>query len=225
MRPRIGITPDLVDGKVVLSPRYLDSVAAAGGLPLVLAPQPALAADYVACCDGILLTGGDDVIMEDFGETTHASAITVDRHRQDFELAMLAALEAHPERPVLGVCLGMQLMGIEHEARFEQHLPDSLDTAIDHRHDALHLIEGDWLNGSVTSHHHQALLDGGRLDVIARAHDGVVEGVSHPSRPFYVGVQWHPERTDDEQLGPGLFRRLIEACGGSPEAAADGSGR
>ena len=210
-RPRIGITPDIVEGRVVLSKRYLDAVEQAGGLPFVLSPHPEQAAEYVAACDGVVLSGGADVIMEDWDQVTHEEARPVNRLRQDFERAMISALESVPDQPVLGICLGMQLMGIEHGAAFDQHLPDRLLTAEEHLDDAEHLIEGSEFNGSVTSHHHQALRDGGRLTVIARAHDGVVEGIAAPDRKFYMGVQWHPERTSDETLGIRLFERLIAA--------------
>ncbi|MCH2133162.1 MAG: type 1 glutamine amidotransferase [Phycisphaerales bacterium] len=211
-RPRIGITPDIVDGKIVLSPNYTDAVERAGGLPLILPPRPELAQAYVDCCEGILLSGGDDVIMEDWGATTHQEATPVDRRRQDFERAMIAALDRLPQRPVLGVCLGMQLMGIEHGATFDQHLPDTLPTAEDHRHDAVHQVQGEIFKGVVTSHHHQALRDAGQLEAVAWSHDGLVEGIRDPGRPFYLGVQWHPERTEDEHLGLGVFRRLIAAA-------------
>ncbi|MEE2906375.1 MAG: gamma-glutamyl-gamma-aminobutyrate hydrolase family protein [Planctomycetota bacterium] len=210
--PRIGITPDIVEGRVTLAVNYVNAVVQAGGVPLILPPRPELAPMFVEICDAVILSGGDDVIMEDWGQSTHEAAVPVDRHRQDFERAMIAALDDVPQLPVLGICLGMQLMGIEQGASFAQHLPDMLETAEEHRHDSVHLIEGDALNGKVTSHHHQALLDAGRLEVIARAHDGVVEGISDPDRHFYLGVQWHPERTEDDVLGPGLFRRLVAAC-------------
>jgi putative glutamine amidotransferase len=46
---------------------------------------------------------------------------------------------------------------------------------------------------------------------VARAADGVIEAVRNEGRPFYLGVQWHPERTGDERLGAGLFRELVAA--------------
>ena len=211
-RPRIGITPDVVDGRITLSDRYANAVFKAGGLPIVLAPSPDRALDYLETCDGVILSGGSDVIMEDWGVPTHAAANPIARLRQDFELAILSGLESKPDFPILAICLGMQLMGISHGARFSQHLPDEIQTADDHLDDSIHLIEGPDLNGNVTSHHHQALLDGGSLDVIATAPDGVVEGIMDRDRRFYMGVQWHPERTSDEKLGIELFNRLIEAC-------------
>ena len=66
--------------------------------------------------------------------------------------------------------------------------------------------------GSVASHHHQAVSDAGRLTVLARDGDGTVEAVADPSRPYYVGVQWHPERTAEARLGQAVFDEFIAKC-------------
>ena len=50
------------------------------------------------------------------------------------------------------------------------------------------------------------------LEIIARSDDGVVEGVIDPTRRFYVGVQWHPERTEAEETGLGVVRSLVQAA-------------
>ena len=66
----------------------------------------------------------------------------------------------------------------------------------------------------VISHHQQAVADPGRLRIVARAPDGVIEAIDDPSRPFYLGVQWHPERGPDPDpsgLNQGLFDRLVRA--------------
>jgi len=48
--------------------------------------------------------------------------------------------------------------------------------------------------------------------VIGRSDDGVIEAIADPARPFYVGVQWHPERTADPVMGLGVIRRLVDAA-------------
>jgi putative glutamine amidotransferase len=50
------------------------------------------------------------------------------------------------------------------------------------------------------------------MRVIARSADGVIEAVRRDDHPFYLGVQWHPERTEDQQLGIGVIRQLVDAC-------------
>jgi len=52
------------------------------------------------------------------------------------------------------------------------------------------------------------------MRLVARAPDGVIEAIDDPSRPFYLGVQWHPERGGEDELNLGVFRRFIAACEG-----------
>ena len=211
-RPVIGITADVHDGRHALKPEYVDVVLAAGGVPLIIPASADAADEVVGRCDGVLLTGGDDPIMEAFGEATHPAAKTIDPRRQDAELAVIRALESRPEVAVLAVCLGMQLLGLQAGGRLHQHLDEVLEDADVHKDDRVHVVEGSIGNGRVTSWHHQALADAGRLEVIGRAPDGVIEAVADVDRPFCIGVQWHPERTGDSALGSGLIRRFIDAC-------------
>jgi putative glutamine amidotransferase len=64
----------------------------------------------------------------------------------------------------------------------------------------------------VHSHHVQALDDPGRLTVVGEAPDGVIEAVESNDRPFFLGVQWHPERSDDPRTGRAIFQSLLNAC-------------
>ena len=213
--PLIGLTPDFVDGRIALRPTYLDAVRAAGGLPVVLSGDTADVASAIAHCDGLIFTGGDDPIMEAFGTETHPAATPVDPRRQAFELALLAALDHQPDKPVLGVCLGMQMMGLHAGGVLDQHLPDTLHSFALHADGSEHGVDGELGEGVVWSRHRQALVDPGSLRVVATAEDGVIEAVEAADRRHYLGVQWHPERTAHEAFGDGLFRRLIEAASAS----------
>lgn len=216
--PIVAITPDLAlaDGRPRLqcARAYAACVASAGGTPVVLHPDPALIGEYLRLCHAFVLTGGDDPIMEPLGGVTHPSARTLHPDRQRFELALLGALH-HEHHPVLGICLGMQLMVLDAGGGLHQHLPDVLETAGDHlSRDHPVVPESPLLrSGMVQSHHHQGVGDAGSLRVASRAHDGLIEAVVDPTRPFYVGVQWHPERTEDPALGSDLFEALVRAVG------------
>jgi putative glutamine amidotransferase len=171
------------------------------------------AAEFVRRCDGIILSGDDDPIMEQWGTPNHPRAGRVDPARQAFELALLAELDRVGERPVLGICLGMQFIGLHYGGTLEQHLPDTLPTADDHWGRRSHSVTGALGSGVVHSHHHQALSAPGALAVVATVDDGVIEAIQAPDRPFYLGVQWHCERTEDDGMDAGLIRRLAAAAG------------
>jgi len=187
-------------------------VWAAGGLPVLLPCLPFAAAEQVSRCDGLILTGGDDPIMAKWGQTQHGKTTPVDPQRQAFELAVLDALAKSASKPSLGICLGMQYMGLYAGGRLNQHLPDTLATAGDHWDRQQHPIAGELGNGMVQSHHRQAIDDPGSMKVVAVAPDGVIEAICDENRPFYLGVQWHPERTDDPLLGQRIFDQLVSVA-------------
>jgi len=223
--PLIGITTDVVEVegppgqpprfRAVCAAAYFDAVAEAGGVPVLLAPRAESARAHVERCDAIVMTGGADPRMEAFGQPTHPKAETMHPRRQAYELALLAALDEQRHKPTLGICLGMQLMSLNAGGVLDQHLADSRADADRHRRDAVHAVvpRSSLLPaGEVTSNHHQGVVDPGRLEVLALSDDGVIEAVRDPSRPFYVGVQWHPERTRDAGLGIELFKQLVAAA-------------
>ena len=141
--------------------------------------------------DAVVFTGGDDPVMEAFGEPTHPLATPIDPARQEYELALLDWLEHdHPAKPVLGVCLGMQLMALHAGGSLNQHMPDDVPTHEHHRHDKAHNVRpvvdgGPVAPGLVTSHHRQAVRDAGAMRVVAVAEDGVVEAIDDRTRVDY----------------------------------------
>jgi len=213
-RPLIGITADLVGDYARNRRTYLDMVAAAGGIPVILPPNAALREEMLDRVDGVVITGGDDIDVSRFGIPLHPKAECMPPERQDAEFALLKALDARPDKPVLGICLGMQLMGVHRGNPLIQHLGDLLPDADRHRNDAIHPVEAErgslLKSGAVRSWHHQAISEAKGFDIIARSDDGVIEGIVDPSRRFYLGVQWHPERTEATETGLGVVRTLVE---------------
>ncbi|MBC7783849.1 MAG: gamma-glutamyl-gamma-aminobutyrate hydrolase family protein [Burkholderiales bacterium] len=228
-RPRIGITVDYVDAKphYMLPWTYAESIEKAGGLPVMLPfrVDTSLIPAYLDELDGMLLSGGDDLDPALYGEPWHPQAQHLDPNRQRFELALLAEIERR-DMPVLGICLGSQTMNVSRGGSMIQFIPDHLGAgSFEHR------LSGDWLRRhgvkllaeslyaqalgktdvQVNTSHKQAVNVVGRgLRVIAVSMDGLIEGTEDPSRRFYMGVQWHPERQNDEPDHLKLFQMLVD---------------
>ncbi|MEA2570837.1 MAG: hypothetical protein QOI24_2838 [Acidobacteriota bacterium] len=230
-KPLIGIGSDVLvlEGerdRAFAFMTYVESVRAAGAVPVVVPPQPENAADLLAGLDGLLLAGGDDCDPTEYGEDRHPSVEPMDKRRQSNDVT-LARLAREQGVPTLGICLGLQVMNVAAGGSLIQDIPSALETNIDHvsepsdrhRHEVL-IEEGTQLSKilnerelNVNSSHHQAI---GRvaegLRVTAHAPDGIVEGLEDPNHPFYVGVQWHPEDMKGENSASTLFGAFIEAA-------------
>ncbi|HYB09877.1 MAG TPA: gamma-glutamyl-gamma-aminobutyrate hydrolase family protein [Alphaproteobacteria bacterium] len=215
-RPAIGLTLDSEPpggySKLpwyALRQNYSDTIAAAGGLPILLPHDPDRVEDYLDRLRGLVVTGGAfDVDPSLFGATTKHPTVKTKDGRTAFESAILkGALKR--DMPVLGICGGQQLLNVVLGGTLIQHIPAEVDDALAHEQPnprtepghVVHVVKGTLLyriTGSealaVNSAHHQAAKDVGR-DVIvnATADDGIIEGIEHPRYRFCLGVQWHPE--------------------------------
>lgn len=233
-RPVIGITLDSeAPGGYspfpwyALRQNYCDAVAAAGGLPLALPHEAALAGDYVARIDGLVITGGAfDVDPSLFGAATRHATVTLKSRRTAFELAILREALAR-DLPILGICGGQQLLNVALGGTLIQHIPDAVPGCLAHEQaaprnrpgHAVELVPGTLLAAiaqtlrlDVNSSHHQAVETVAPGCVVnARAADGVIEGIEAPDRAFCIGVQWHPEFIIGA-ADAALFHAFIEAC-------------
>ncbi|MDA1007590.1 MAG: gamma-glutamyl-gamma-aminobutyrate hydrolase family protein [Planctomycetota bacterium] len=214
--PRIGINADLVSSGSALRhcvrEEYVQAVIRAGGIPIILPVSATAGAETLSQLDGIVLTGGGDIHTQLMGIALHEKAECMHPQRQSADFSLLTALDSCPNMPVLGICLGMQEMGVHAGGRLIQHIHDVLPDGDRHGGDQLHPVTTDFGCGTIASWHHQVLADAGTMIAAGTSDDGLLEAIRHPTRPFYVGVQWHPERTKDELLGLGMFKRLIEAA-------------
>ena len=231
-KPLIGITSYLEQAQTgvwdvpasFLPKVYLDAVTDAGGIAIVLPPQPVspeIARGIVARLDGVILSGGADVDPELYGETPHPRTAAPRRDRDAFENALLdAAIEA--ELPFLGICRGAQVLNVALGGTLIQHLPDVVG---DERYQLgaarfnpieveveagsrLAEVLGDDRSATAHLYHHQGIGEvADALTVTSRTADGIVESLELPSVPFGVAVQWHPEENRaDRRIFAGLVR-------------------
>ncbi len=195
---------------------YARAILSGGAIPVLLSPD--MDDDMLSACmqklNGIFLAGGNDVAPEVFGEDPIPELGEVNPLRDQFEMRLVKkAYEMG--MPVLGVCRGIQSMNVALGGTLWQDLPSQYRTEAGGRPIAHSQKRPDYYqshtvqvkNGSqlhsivgadslrVNSFHHQAVREPAPgMVVSAVSTDGVIEAIECPQHPFFVGVQWHPER-------------------------------
>ncbi|WP_208322748.1 gamma-glutamyl-gamma-aminobutyrate hydrolase family protein [Salinibacterium sp. ZJ454] len=234
-RPVIGLTTYLEQASTGVwnvpasfLPRvYFEAVNRAGGIAVLLPPQPVspeIARQVLGGLDGLIVSGGKDIDPARYGQEPHESTDAPRHDRDAWEDALLqAAIDT--ETPFLGICRGLQVLNVALGGTLHQHLPDVIGSNrynlgggifnVNRVSVAQESLLADALAGddsvAVKSYHHQAidqLADG--LRVTARSDDGLVQAVELPDVPFGLAVQWHPEEDVDSDIR--LFEALVQAA-------------
>ncbi|MGB0094022.1 MAG: gamma-glutamyl-gamma-aminobutyrate hydrolase family protein [Solirubrobacteraceae bacterium] len=232
-RPAIGISTALARAQwgawdrpaVLLALSYITAIQQAGGLAVMLPPDPQVAEapdEALDRVDGLILAGGADIDPGAYGAEPHPLTAGTLPERDHFEIALIRrAVER--DMPVLGICRGMQLLNIAFGGTLIQHVPDEVGHE-DHRRylgsfdgadHEVHLTPGSLAAGAAgeavhntLSHHHQGVARIGEgLEVTGYSTlDELPEAIEVPDRRFVLGVQWHPEA--DEQSS--VITALVE---------------
>lgn len=207
---------------------YLDAVLAGGGLPVPLTPVqgPRLIAEQVSDIDALLLTGGPDVPPRRYGASPHPKTAPLCQRRSDYDFAVFAEADKR-DLPILGICLGHQVMNVARGGTLVQHLDDVTRTPPICHSDGLEYIRhsvrvqaGSLLERIIpkqvieanTSHHQAVERLGSGLVATAWAPDGVIEAIEDTNKSFLLGVQWHPEVIAHLPDHAALFRALAQAA-------------
>jgi len=208
---------------------YAKAVEEAGGIPLII---PILGkrqniASIARIAQGFIFSGGDDIHPRYYGEKPLLNLELSPDERTDFEIALFREVTGL-QKPILGICLGAQLINAALGGSLYQDIPSQISNSLNHRgvHTVaikegtlLHRIFGDNnLNPlsheiPVTSAHHQAVKTPGKgLTVSALSEDGIIEAIEMSDYPFLAGVQWHPEREPDNDQTRRLFKAFVAAA-------------
>ena len=239
MRPVIAITAKTEElrnrQQITLPDAYGKAIEDAGGVSIILPiiSHKSNITSLAGYADGFLFSGGDDIRPGYYGEEQILDLTLSPDERTEFEIALLNEV-IRLKKPVLGICLGAQLINVALGGSLYQDIPTQVPAPLDHRsvHNVL-IKKGTLLyrifnappplmgggegeqkvfSGEipVISAHHQGIKSAGKgLIVSASSSDGVAEAIEITDYPFLVGVQWHPERILEDKYTQRLFNAFI----------------
>lgn len=242
MRPLIGITCSMGLGIYSMTQEnmpqlqhrmgdnYIKAITNAGGIPVILPNNADLSVikEMVDRLDGVLLSGGGDVDPALYGRRPNGHLGSVNPRRDAFELAIAQYVLNETDKPLLGICRGIQVMNVAMGGTLYIDLPsegklchslsmyqrDQVTHEITVEKDSrLAAIMGED-KGWVNSFHHEAVLAPADCFAVCAVSvpDGVIEAIELPGDRFAVGVQWHPEELTARDEAGALFRAFIAAA-------------
>jgi putative glutamine amidotransferase len=232
---------EMGDVSTSLSERYQHAILDEGGIPVTLPAtiDPDRIAECVRRCDGVMLTGGEDLDPRLYRERLSLNlrakvTVTPDGGRRDYRELLLLKEVFEQRKPLLGICRGHQLVNIALGGTLYADLPTEKPGKIVHRQmekrcDVVHEVRltpesmlakiiGEPTLGVNSTHHQGVARIAPVLQACARSPDGIVEGLELKREtanwlPFLITVQFHPERLADRYPEHrAIFRAFAEAC-------------
>ncbi len=203
---------------LIREPNLRNSILEAGGTPFLLVPlQKIRYQDYTVnntptptkeeiehslemlkMFDGIVLPGGD--------EWTYLDEVAIEYAKNE-------------NVPLLGICLGMQAMGIDGNLENmktlktkNHHKKEQYVHSVVIKKDTLleRIIQKEKIQ--VNSRHFYTIEPTDEWTVSAVSDDGVVEAIERKNHPFCLGIQWHPEDMVEDKYAKKIFSEFINAC-------------
>lgn len=222
-KPIIGISGDtkLISNEVFQGHKfayminnYVESIERSCGVPYIIPiiQNEEIIKQQVKNIDALILSGGSDVNPLLFGEepSEKLGAIVNERDIYDTKLLKFAM---KLDKPILGICRGIQVLNIVnggtlyqdlslHQGHSVKHFQSGSPSSATHtvdiiKNSVLYEILGE--KALVNSFHHQAVKKVAKgFKVTALSKDGVVEAIEKEGESFVLGIQWHPEMMSRE---------------------------
>jgi putative glutamine amidotransferase len=202
----------------------------------------AILAEAVRRVDGVLLTGGDDINPNLYADKLSPKLrktvmVPPDVESRDLRELILIVEVFEQRKPLLAICRGFQMLNVAFGQELIVDIPSQVPGALNHKRtdkagEALThevpLTAGSLLSKitgkktlGVNSSHHQGVLETAEpFTAVARTEDGIVEAMElkpeamngSPRPPFFLAVQFHPERLVKRPEHQAIFSRFVEAC-------------
>lgn len=211
-KPIIGVIPlvDIERESYWMLPGYMKGIEQAAGIPVMLPLTcneknlQQLAEQF----DGFLFTGGQDILATRYTQNVSFLCGQSCKERDKME-EILFHIIYEQDKPILGICRGIQSINVIMGGTLYQDLPTQHPSDIDHHQkppydvpvhsvkivteSPLHkLLQKE--NLQVNSYHHQAIQKlAPSLACMAISEDGLTEAMYVPEKKFIWGIQWHPE--------------------------------
>lgn len=209
---------------------YIQVLLSLGASPLIipLGTEPEELSRILSFCDGLLLTGGEDVDPALYGEAPHEKLGATDPRRDALDIAAIQIARSQ-QKPILGICRGCQILNVAYggslyqdiDAQRPQHEEHNQSRQQEFAH-SLRLLVTSKLASFLgpddiraNSFHHQAVKAvGSGLVASGHSDDGLIEAIEDPSAKFIIGVQCHPEMlwNKTETRWGKLFESFISSC-------------
>ncbi len=230
-KPMIGIIP-LVDSEkdsYWMLPGYMEGIRQAGGIPLMLplSADEEILSQLVSEIDGFLFTGGHDVSPELYGEEPSSVCGEVCKERDEMEMALFR-IAYEQDKPILGICRGIQFINVAMGGTLYQYLPTEHLSETEHHQTPpydipihsvklvsdtplFHIFKAETVQ--VNSYHHQAIKKlATELKAMALSDDGLIEAIYIPAKKFIWAVQWHPEFSfRNDTYSRKIFKAFVSA--------------
>ena len=216
--------------KAFVNRSYVDSVIRSKGVPFLMpiTEDEEIIKKMAENVDGIIMTGGVDVHPFRFNEEPIEKIGTISAERDDFDFTLMK-YAAEMNKPIFGICRGIQVINVYFGGTLIQDIPTQrntniLDSQTAEYHVPTHKIQivkdsiiYDMLGESseVNSFHHQAIDKLAKdFKVTAASKDGIVEAIEYKKKDsFILGVQWHPELMSAKSVKmQNLFDMFVEVC-------------